>query len=65
MAGNKGRVGVIGLGTMGGSVARNLTERGWTVLGYDVSPQRIGEAQAAGVRIASLTAFGAPEHSTT
>ena len=52
MAGNKGPVGVIGLGTMGGSIARNLAERGWTVFGYDVSRQRIDEARAAGVRIA-------------
>lgn len=44
-------VGVIGLGTMGGAIARNLVERGWTVLGYDVSPQRIAEAQAAGVQL--------------
>ncbi|HZH52123.1 MAG TPA: NAD(P)-dependent oxidoreductase [Microvirga sp.] len=51
MAGNKGRVGVIGLGTMGGAVARNLAERGWTVFGYDVSPQRIDEAHSAGVNV--------------
>lgn len=46
-----GPVGVIGLGTMGGAIARNLVERGWTVFGYDVSPQRIADAQAAGVQL--------------
>ncbi|MCB5177449.1 MULTISPECIES: NAD(P)-dependent oxidoreductase [Microvirga] len=51
MAENKGQVGVIGLGTMGGAVARNLAERGWRVFGYDVSEQRIREAEAAGVQV--------------
>ncbi|RDI56816.1 NAD(P)-dependent oxidoreductase [Microvirga subterranea] len=51
MIDKKAPVGVIGLGTMGGAVARNLVERGWTVFGYDVSPQRVAEAQAAGVRL--------------
>jgi putative dehydrogenase len=51
MAGSKGRVGVIGLGTMGGAVARNLAERGWSVFGYDVSPQRIDEARSARVQV--------------
>ena len=64
MAGSKGRVGVIGLGTMGGSVARNLAERGWTVLGYDVSAQRVEEAQAAGVRIAGSPSAVAAEAET-
>jgi 3-hydroxyisobutyrate dehydrogenase-like beta-hydroxyacid dehydrogenase len=51
MAEIKGRVGVIGLGTMGGAIARNLSERGWAVFGYDVSPQRIAEAETAGVQV--------------
>jgi 3-hydroxyisobutyrate dehydrogenase-like beta-hydroxyacid dehydrogenase len=51
MAEIKGRVGVIGLGTMGGAIARNLSERGWAVVGYDVSPRRIAEAEAAGVQV--------------
>ena len=29
-------VGVIGLGIMGGAIARNLTERGWHVIGFDI-----------------------------
>lgn len=51
MAESKGQVGVVGLGTMGGAIARNLSERGWTVFGYDVSPQRIAEARSAGVQV--------------
>ena len=31
----KGTVGVIGLGIMGGSFARNLVQSGWCVVGFD------------------------------
>jgi 3-hydroxyisobutyrate dehydrogenase-like beta-hydroxyacid dehydrogenase len=31
-------VGIIGLGIMGGAIARNLVERGWTVIGFDIDP---------------------------
>jgi L-threonate 2-dehydrogenase len=48
-----GTVGVIGLGIMGGAIARNLAERGWAVVGYDTSPDRTGEAAAQGVSLAS------------
>ena len=34
---NKGTVGVIGLGIMGGAFARNLVAAGWRVVGYDIS----------------------------
>jgi putative dehydrogenase len=33
-------VGVVGLGIMGGSFARNLVADGWRVVGYDISPAR-------------------------
>jgi hypothetical protein len=33
-------VGVIGLGIMGGAIARNLRERGWRVVGVDVDAGR-------------------------
>src|SRR5579872_2938445 len=36
----KGTVGVIGLGIMGGSFARNLVESGWRVVGYDIDAAR-------------------------
>jgi len=37
---NKGAVGIIGLGIMGGSFAQNLLAAGWRVIGYDVAPAR-------------------------
>ena len=50
---NKGTVGVIGLGIMGGAFAKNLARAGWRVVGYDISAARRREAQCAGVEIAS------------
>ena len=29
-------VGIVGLGIMGSAIARNLLERGWTVIGHDI-----------------------------
>jgi 3-hydroxyisobutyrate dehydrogenase-like beta-hydroxyacid dehydrogenase len=46
------RIGIIGLGIMGGAFARNLVGGGWSVVGYDTEPQRNAEAKAAGVEIA-------------
>ena len=48
----KGTVGVVGLGIMGGSFARNLVESGWRVLGYDTDPKRRRALAKAGVEIA-------------
>ena len=45
-------VGIIGLGIMGGAIARNLIERGWTVIGYDTEPLRRSELERSGVTIA-------------
>jgi 3-hydroxyisobutyrate dehydrogenase-like beta-hydroxyacid dehydrogenase len=45
-------VGIIGLGIMGGAIARNLVERGWTVIGFDVDPGRRSELALGGVTIA-------------
>lgn len=50
------RIGIIGLGTMGGAVARNLVERGWTVVGCDVDPRRIEEARKNGVEVVESAA---------
>jgi 3-hydroxyisobutyrate dehydrogenase-like beta-hydroxyacid dehydrogenase len=47
-----GTVGVIGLGIMGGSYARNLRAAGWRVVGFDVSAARRRELARAGVEIA-------------
>jgi 3-hydroxyisobutyrate dehydrogenase-like beta-hydroxyacid dehydrogenase len=46
------RIGIIGLGIMGGAFAKNLVAAGWTVIGYDTEPARNREAKAAGVEIA-------------
>src|SRR5262249_8964695 len=45
----KGTVGVIGLGIMGGAIAKNLAAAGWRVIGYDIDAARTVEAKAAGV----------------
>lgn len=50
---NKGTVGVIGLGIMGGAFAGNLAAAGWRVIGYDISAARRREAARAGVEIAA------------
>jgi putative dehydrogenase len=50
---NKGTVGVIGLGIMGGSFAKNLAAAGWRVVGYDLSAKARKAAERAGVEIAS------------
>jgi 3-hydroxyisobutyrate dehydrogenase-like beta-hydroxyacid dehydrogenase len=47
----KGTVGVIGLGIMGGSFARNLTKSGWRVLGYDIDAKRNRLLAKSGVTI--------------
>jgi putative dehydrogenase len=58
------RIGIVGLGIMGGAFARNLVGSGWSVIGYDVEPQRNAEARAAGVEIghsAEAVAEAAPD----
>ena len=45
-------VGIIGLGIMGGAIARNLVERGWRVIGFDTDAAKRAELAAAGVTIA-------------
>jgi putative dehydrogenase len=46
-------VGIVGLGIMGGAIARNLIDRGWRVVGFDVDPARCAELARANVVIAS------------
>jgi L-threonate 2-dehydrogenase len=46
-------VGIIGLGIMGGAIARNLIARGWTVVGFDTEPSRRSELERSGVTIAA------------
>jgi 3-hydroxyisobutyrate dehydrogenase-like beta-hydroxyacid dehydrogenase len=49
---NRGTVGVIGMGIMGGAFARNLVADGWRVIGYDPSRQAAAAAKRAGVAVA-------------
>src|SRR5688572_14711385 len=50
------RIGIVGLGIMGGAIARNLVERGWKVIGCDIDPQRIEEARRSGVDVVESAA---------
>jgi len=52
----QGKIGIIGLGIMGGAFARNLHAAGWEVIGYDVAPEKCAAAQAAGVRVVAEVA---------
>jgi L-threonate 2-dehydrogenase len=45
-------VGIIGLGIMGSAISRNLVERGWRVIGFDIDASRTAELAQAGVIIA-------------
>jgi L-threonate 2-dehydrogenase len=49
----KKKVGVIGLGIMGGAFAQNLIKAGWHVVGYDIDPDRRRAMAKAGVEIAA------------
>jgi 3-hydroxyisobutyrate dehydrogenase-like beta-hydroxyacid dehydrogenase len=44
-------VGIVGLGIMGGAIARNLIDRGWDVVGFDIDPARCTELAQAKVKI--------------
>src|SRR6202043_2110856 len=46
-------VGIIGLGIMGGAIARNLVDRGWRVIGFDIDATRRAELGLASVTIAA------------
>ena len=50
---NKERIGFIGLGNMGGRMARRLVDSGIAVLGYDTAPERV---KAAGAQAAASVA---------
>jgi 3-hydroxyisobutyrate dehydrogenase-like beta-hydroxyacid dehydrogenase len=52
MNARKGSVGVIGLGIIGGAIARNLAGAGWRVVGYDIDAAKCEELAAVGVAIA-------------
>jgi putative dehydrogenase len=50
---SKGTVGVIGLGIMGGSFAKNLADAGFRVIGFDIDAGRRRSLGKAGVEIAA------------
>ena len=56
-----GKVGVLGLGIMGGAMSANLVERGWQVIGFDPDPARAAEATANGVHVVATIAEVARE----
>ena len=49
-------VGIVGLGIMGGAIARNLVERGWRVVGFDTDSARCAELATTGVAIVKSVA---------
>ena len=55
MAGNP-RIGILGLGTMGGPMARRLAQTGFAVTGYDPNAASADRAKAAGVALAASPA---------
>ena len=58
------RVGVVGLGIMGGAFAFNLVKAGWRVVGFDIDPARNRVMAKAGVQIAPDVAALAREAPT-
>jgi 3-hydroxyisobutyrate dehydrogenase-like beta-hydroxyacid dehydrogenase len=49
-------IGIIGLGIMGGAMARNLLAEGWRVVGYDPDPTVAATLARDGVEVAADTA---------
>ncbi|NTU46957.1 glucose-6-phosphate dehydrogenase [Candidatus Roizmanbacteria bacterium] len=45
----KKEIGIIGLGKMGGNLARRLVKKGWTVYGYNRSPEVTKQLETEGV----------------
>jgi 3-hydroxyisobutyrate dehydrogenase-like beta-hydroxyacid dehydrogenase len=45
-------VGIIGLGIMGGAMARNLVAGGWRVVGYDIDADALAAARQHGIEVA-------------
>ncbi len=53
------RIGFVGLGMMGGQMARRLAEQGYRVTGYDPDGERAGRAEKSGVSLAKSPAAAA------
>lgn len=54
---SKPQIGFLGLGAMGGAMARRLVQRGFSVTGYDISPERAAAATKDGVGVAKSPAM--------
>src|SRR5579859_7947614 len=52
-------VGIVGLGIMGGAIARNLVDRGWRVIGFDIDAAKRAELAAAKVIVADSVGLAA------
>ena len=48
-------LGFIGLGAMGGAMCRRLMGAGYSVVGFDIDPERMAAAEATGVALAGST----------
>ena len=53
------KIGVVGVGLMGGAIAANLLSRGWSVQVYDVVPEKIQTLQALGAKACTSAAQAA------
>lgn len=53
MSAENGSVGIVGLGIMGGAIARNLRAKGWRVVGFDTDAARREELARDGIEIAA------------
>src|SRR2546428_1097615 len=52
----KPAIGFLGLGMMGGQMARRLVSSGYAVTGYDIDPARMRDCAEAGVKLADSPA---------
>ena len=46
-------IGYIGVGDMGGPMARNLLQQGFAVVAYDIQPDRLAAIEGAGATAAA------------
>ena len=45
-------LGYIGVGLMGGPMSQRLAKLGWQITAYDIAPERLQAARAAGIKTA-------------
>jgi putative dehydrogenase len=58
-------VGIVGLGIMGSAIFRNLVERGWLVIGFDIDAARRAELAQANFTIAEDVGCATPMFTLT